>query len=352
MNAPSPLLEIVSFERAPQALLSDVAMRAWAADYTDKAVYRFDAAHLRWLLSSGRGFAVIGRDPHGTPVACEVAVARTVRWGDRTLQVYVVTLLSVVPEARGQGWARRVLDAVTEEALDVRGADGIVSMYDAGQAGEPTVIAHAHRSGLQLCTSPTYTYWGAVRDVAAPARYEPLTGISALAGWPGLRQLVQIRPERVRGLPLRHTTATDALRPPDADLALQLGTELDPMYGEEGGCIRCDTASGSVGVAWHGVRLTRTGLPDATVVMIQLLTAPGVRERHLAHALRSVNAFFLGEHGALAVTWLETGLYRPTTLLRGGFLPTDRRVRYAIRGPADRIADIRAPMQRCFVDML
>lgn len=331
--------------------LQQLVGAAWDHDYADEAVYRFDERELDWLLPPGHAFGVLARDGQDRLVGCELAFRRTVRLWGRTYRAYYVTLLTAHPDLRGQGVGQRVLHHLTREALQVRDAELLVSTFDAGHAGLPTVTRSLRPAGredgtpaLSLRITAPIRFWGWTRDVALADRYEPLRGVQRLALRPAALRLVQVKPaalaEGTRILARGREGSVFAGTP--AVFGFDGSHSLAAMYASE----VADTLTIAVGararcqVAYQLRSLTRPGLPAQPVGQIQLVTAPGASPLQVAEALRLVNNLLI-EAGCLMTIIAPAAMVSPISLLRAGFFPIDRRIRLALRGRPELIDGLR-----------
>jgi GNAT superfamily N-acetyltransferase len=342
--------------RPSTAELADLVARAWGHDYRDKAVMRFDAPYLDWLLQGDNWFGIRVTDPAGRLIGCEVALEREIQWQGRRLRGYFVTLLTVDPAHRGRGLAQRILQRLGLEALNVRGADVLVSCFDAGAAGKPTVqkmIAGA-KGAMTLRLSSPLTLWACTADLRQADRYEPLGGLARVALWPGVRSLLAFSPSSDPGLRATPGSLAEAYTPqgfaflPDANLSEMYRSRDDRRAGMRRFLFGADEA---VAIAWHVSVLTKPGLPDQLMGTIQLVLPENVTASNLARSLRYVNSLLI-KQGCLGTTILDTGVVPRTVLWRAGFRPTPRRIHLAVRGPAatlDLCPDLRGPFS---VDLL
>jgi GNAT superfamily N-acetyltransferase len=321
--------------------------RAWSPDYGDRSVLRFDMDYLRWLLGGRRWFGIEVRDAADLLVGCEVALERRIIWARRALCGYYATLLMVAPDHRGRGIAQGILRHLTAEALDRRRADVIVSAFDAGSAGCPTVersVAGA-RGDLSLRLSPPLKVWACSADLREVDRYEPLSGAMRAALWPGVRRLLEFEP---RGADGRLAASPSTLDEAAAAIACHggFGFELSgsptAQYahrdGGAAGTLRLEFGgAAAVYVAWHVAPIARPGLPDRPIGTIQFAIPDRATPRNQACALRHVNRLLLRQ-GCLATIILDAGMISRRVLWRSGFRPTPRRIRFAVRGRTRRLS--------------
>lgn len=342
--------------RPHTARLAELVARAWGHDYKDKAVMRFDAPYLDWLLQGERWFGIEVTDDAGRLVGCEVALERDIQWEGRRLRGYFATLLTVDPAHRGCGLAQRILRHLRDEALQLRGADVLVSCFDAGAAGKPTVekmIAGAN-GAMALRLSSPLTLWACTADLREADRYEPLRGLARVALWPGVRSLLAFSPSTDSRLRVTPGSLADASAP--QSFAFLPAGNLAEMYrsrdDDRAGTLRFEFgATETVTIAWHVSVLAKPGLPDQLMGTVQLVLPENVTASNLARALRHVNSLLI-QQGCLGTTILDTGVVPRMVLWRAGFRPTPRRIHLAVRGPAetlDRSPDLRGPFS---VDLL
>ncbi len=330
-------------ERPDRQALAELVARAWGHDYRDKAVIRFDGPYLDWLLQGDRWFGVSVSDRAGRLVGCEVALERKILWEGRPLRGYFVTLLTVDPDHRGRGLAQRILRHLTAEALERRRADVLVSCFDAGAAGKPTVekMVQGAKGAMDLRLSPALSLWACTADLREADRYEPMQGLSRIALWPGVRSLLAFSPDtadgRLRAVPARLESSSSVYSRPTG-FAFRPGSALSDLYGNHAdgrsGTLRFEFGPReAVTVAWHVSVLTKPGLPDRLMGSVQLVLPENATAGNLARALRHVNGLLLRQ-GCLGTTILDTGMVPRMVLWRSGFRPTPRRIHLAVRGPA------------------
>jgi GNAT superfamily N-acetyltransferase len=340
--------------------LADLVARAWGHDYADKAVIRFDAPYLDWLLQGDRWFGVQVTDGEGRLVGCEVALEREICWEGRSLRGYFVTLLTVDPDHRGRGLAQRILGQLTEEALGRRGGDVLVSCFDAGAAGQPTVekMVAGAKGAMGLRLSPALSLWACTADLREADRYEPLKGLARVALWPGVRSLLAFSPDRGPAPEAKPARLEDAAAemPSGTGFAFRPGEGLGEMYAahDDGraGTLRFEFGEReAVTVAWHVSVLAKPGLPDRLMGSVQFVRSENASARNLARALRHVNGLLL-KQGCLGTTILDTSVVPRRVLWRAGFRPTPRRIRVAVRGPAATLEPFPALRGPFSVDLL
>lgn len=331
---------------------------AWAADYQDRSIMRFDEAYLRWLLPDGRFVGVLAQDASGRYLGCEVALDRVVELpreggGTRLVPVSYVTLLTVHPDARGQGLAQRILARLTEEAIHLRDSEFLLSVFDENAAGRPTVEKHLGAGGAgewKMLTSASLQVWAASPDLRVVHLYEPLQGAAKAALLPGIRRMLEFRGGGVRAR--AHAGALDFAAGPaaprgrgsyalrmleDRSHRAQYRESSHPCAGQAH-WVRAPGA-GAVAIDYHRSALMRTGLPDGKLAQIQSV-GEGTHRDQVA-ALRAFNASCF-EQGMFCTFLVNTQGLPAATLLRAGFLPADRRVRVALRGPRARIEALEA----------
>lgn len=350
----------------PMAEICDLVNAAWEHDYRDRAVIRFDRDYLRWLMPENQFFGILALDDRGAPVGLELGLDRVIRvHGDRH-RVSYVTLLTVHPEARGRGIAQRILRCLTRHAVEARGAELLISVFDDNAAGMPTV-EKSLRAGeaWAMTTSPAYPIWAAAPDLAEVDRYEPLKGAARLALVPGIRQLLQFKPKPVASGGRLSDEAAAALPagPGGYAVAFEPEASLVAMYAasavESARELRIEFPGPKAGsVSYHLLEVMRPGLPDRAMAQIQMIqpgaAAPGLAplgNRELVDALRLVNARLFRAGAICAFLVNSTGL-ATRVLLRAGFLPTERKVRVALRGPRALINSLGELDGRWLVDIL
>lgn len=338
---------------SPDELLGLVS-RAWGHDYSDKAIIWFDDHYLDWLLQGNRWFGIEVRTGDGQLAGCEVALERQVSWHGRSLKCHYVTLLSVDPAHRGRGLGQGILRLLAEEAHDRRGTDLIVSTFDAGAAGKPTVEKAVAWAGgrLDLRLSPAIPVWACVGDFREIDRYEPMHGLSRVALWPGIRSLLGFTPKDDKGLVVRPASLNDVTAKDGSGFGFGFDLTAGPatMYGArpdgKSGTLQFDFGPGQrVTVSWHIATMRKPGLPDRSLGTVQFVQPEQVSASQLARALRYVNSMLLRQ-GCLATTILQNGIASGMTLWRAGFRPTPRKVHFAVRGRAEIVSqfgDFQAP---------
>jgi GNAT superfamily N-acetyltransferase len=366
-SAPLPLLseedgyiyhKFDAASRPDWAALEQLVGRAWGRDYTEKAVICFNNHYLDWLLQDDRWFGIQVTDRHGRLVGCEVALERQVVWNGRRLRGYYVTLLSVDPDHRGRGIAQRILRHLTEVALDERQADVLVSSFDAGAAGRPTVQKSVARvqGEIDLRISSPISMWACTADLREVDQYEPMIGLSRIALWPGLHWLLGFSPRPDEPGLTAHAASLDDVADPCSDFGFGLTGGPALMYrsrtDNRAGTLRFSFADRErVTISWHMVTLSKFGLPDRPLGMVQFVLPEAASGRNLVLALRHVNRFLLGQ-GCIATTILDTGMVSRGRLWQAGFRPTPRRIHFAVRGWSAKMAELGEFPRPLSVDLL
>jgi GNAT superfamily N-acetyltransferase len=352
-NAPQPRASAIRCEvvegTAPALIaeLCKLIRSSWDYDYPAQAINEFDEQTIHTLLERVGSFGITARDLTGRLVGCELAFPRTLRKGARTFKAYYVTLLTVDPTKRRTGIARRILEALTHEALNERGALLLCSVFDEGHAGLPTVQAS---TALVLLTSPTFRFWGRTSDLRLADQYERLQGLTRLALLPGVRQLVQGR----RSGPIRALLNEPAtLAGCDFPLAFEVDTDLLATYtsSERAGALRISCGTGaSCSVAYQLGRLRKPGLPTQRIGQIQYLVPHSASPGQIAQALRVTHQALINQ-GCLFTVIAETGALAATSLLLAGFVPLERRMRFALRAREAVIRELGSIPKRALFDV-
>jgi len=309
-------------------------------------VFRFDSLYLDWLQQGDRWFGIQVADGDGQLVGCELALWREILWDGRPLRGYYVTLLSVDPAHRGRGLAQRILRHLIDEALVRREVDMLVSSFDAGAAGRPTVEKAVAKAAGQVAIrlSRPLSLWACAANLREADRYEPLRGLARAALWPGISSLVAFSGS---ACPSGIRVAPGCLEEPGVDPApghgfrFRLESDLGSMYH-----CRADGRAGTlrlgfgnreeVTIAWHVSALTKPSLPDQSLGMVQFVLAKNTSGHNLARALRYVNHHLLRQ-GCRATTILNAGVAPCVALWQAGFRPTSRRIQFSVRGRADTL---------------
>ena len=325
----------------PMSQILDLVDRAWSHDYRGRAIIQFDEAYLDWLTAGNDWFGIAARDGDGNLVGMELALGRNLNWNGHLLKSFYVTLLTCDPDHRGRGIAQRILHHLTEQALEENQADLIVSSFDAGAAGRPTVekSVSAGAYPLALALSKPMSMWACTRSLREVDAYEPLAGVSRAALWPGIRQLLEFSPgDNVIPADVRPTRPGRAAK--DSSSSTGFGFvgsfDLDAMYDERhgghSGTWQIDAGHGqTAAVAWHKSWIARSALPDRQVATLQLMQCDALSRCQQVRCLRQLNQTFLND-GCFAVTALQTGSVSSSVLWRAGFRPTPRRIHLAVRG--------------------
>jgi GNAT superfamily N-acetyltransferase len=348
-----------SLDRDRKDRLARVVIEAWKYDYRDRAIFKFDSDYVDWLTPAGAHFLVVATDEQDEPVGCELAIDRQLRIGGELLRVSYVTLLTVHPALRGRGVAQRLLDHLTSHAL-ARGSELLLSVFDSDAGGEGTVkkFLRTKLAGeWDMRLSRPFTVWAATPDLAEAHRYEPLRGAARAALWPGLRGLLEAPARRApRGRVEGFPVAWVPDRRDDVAVELVASHGLSAMYPTVeragAGSVRCVTGSGQpgCGIAYHVPEIMRSGAPDRRTCQIQLVHTPPSSDA-LTASLRAFNDAMFAR-GILGTFLANTAGLSPLALLRASFLPTERKIRVALRGPRGVVQRLGLSGRRWALDML
>lgn len=346
-----------ALDRARKDRLAAVVIEAWRHDYADRAVFRFDADYVDWLTPAGEHFLVVATDEADEPVGCELAIDRLLRVGGEVRRVSYVTLLTVHPALRGRGVAQRLLDHLTTQAL-ARGSELLLSVFDSDAGGEGTVkkFLRTRLGEWDLRLSRPFTVWAATPDLREVHRYEPFRGAARAALWPGLRALLEAPARRARGRLEGFPVAWVPDRRDDVAVEVVPSHGVSAMYPAVeragAGSVRCVGASGEpgCGIAYHVPEIMRPGAPDRRMCQIQLVHVPPGSDA-LTASLRAFNDAMFAR-GILCTFLANTAGLSPLALLRASFLPTERKVRVALRGPRAVVERLGLSGRRWVLDML
>jgi|GEM_PF-6345252 len=340
--------------------LARVIEQAWSWDYRNKAILRFDHSYLLWLMKAESFFGVWVTTEAGEPAGCELALVRTLFSSGRYYRTCYVTLLSVAPPYRGRGIAQRILGYLSRAAFEIYRGELIVSAFDRGAAGEPTVRKSVAQDagGSAIHVLPPLRLWGCAYDLLEMDRYERLSGAARIALLPPLRKLVEA-PSRVGRRIGFSPGPKSPVRPSEVESAFAFGFVFDhaiaSLYpeglGGDSGTLSFDFPDGShCFFSYHISTLMKEGLSDRKVGQIQLVFPGTASPLHLRRALRSVNRA-LSEAGCLGSMIMDTGALSKWVLLGAGYFPTDRTIHFSIRGPSRVLGALSAVKAPFFVDL-
>jgi len=335
-------------EAVPLAEMEAMVKEAWAHDYRDRAILKFDEEYLRWLMPKDQFFGVWVTNRQGRGIGCEIGLDRRLKVHGRHLQASYVTLLTVVPRHRGKGVAQKILSHLTRLAVEVRRADVLISVFDDNAAGMPTVDKFLGANSIydwSIVKSSPFLVWAASPDLREVDRYEPLKGAARIALAPGIRQMLEFRP----GSETREVTWQSGEIDSNLGGAVVSFTQeqsLIPMYaGSRFGSAGVARANEGT-VSYHVPEVMCPKLPDRKMCQIQRVDGPDP-----LGTLRAFNGEAF-KRGSICTFLANTQGLPATLLLRAGFLPTDRRVRVAIRGPKALVETLGDLSGKWLVDVL
>jgi GNAT superfamily N-acetyltransferase len=330
---------------------SAVVERAWTCDYPGKARLLYDAERLRWFLQGPAWFVVTARNHGGTLCGFVLALPRTLFIGEVKLKTFLGTALSIDPAHRRTGVGRQLLAHFHRTALDAKGADLLVGTVDEGQRGI-TALKSAYRLShppLDIKLSRALSVWACTNDIETVHQYEPLEGMQKLARFGPLRKRLEFSPRAANGSGKDFVATRVSARecmpspPPAASFGFLMEEDLclryEPHANDMSGTTRVEFATGSVTIAWDAPVLVREGLPSRRVAFLQLIQNHGATRAELITALRHMNETFLAS-GCLSTCVTQCDQVPSTVLLRAGFVPTTRRVRFAVWGPNTLVESI------------
>jgi hypothetical protein len=345
-------------DAVPLEGLANVVLEAWRKDYANRAIFRFDDEYLKWLMPRGHFFGIWVTSDDGTPAGCELAIDRTLVVGGKTLRASYVTLLTVAPELRGKSIAQNILRHLTRLCVEERGSDVLVSVFDENAAGQPTVNKFLQTSSeyrWPMMTSPPFVIWAAAPDLREVDKYERFKGVTRVALAPGIRSLLEYRPGRGGQGTIGSGQGAGSPSSPSFAVGFAPDRSLPLMYasftGESASELSVSLPEGSCSCAYHYLDVMRPGLPDKRMCQIQLINRGNLDDASLLRAVRTLNDRFFGS-GSICAFFANSCELPSSVLLRAGYLPTDRKVRFAIRGPADLIASLGQPRGKWYVDIL
>ncbi|MDD9932447.1 MAG: GNAT family N-acetyltransferase [Myxococcales bacterium] len=315
---------------------------AWGHDYDERAIFRYDEPYLRWLLPKAGSVGVLVTDSQNQWVGCIIGVHRELRWHGKPLSVLYSTALSVHPAHRGKRLAMRMLALLHQLGRERCGAGVLAGILDSDASGEPTVAAVVAEQGWLLLESPPLTVWGCTADLLAMEAYEPLQGLARIALLPGLRSRAEFKTRRADRAVRLEAVSPQELEPaelPEAPLVTLNCGALSEMYGqahpERSGTLRAPDYG--VSACYHVLTLCRPGAPDCLLGQVQLIYGGSARSGALLPVLRAVTARML-DLGCASVTLMDTGLVAGLSLIRAGYTPLPRSVRFILYGDTSELS--------------
>lgn len=327
---------------------------AWGHDYAERAVHHFDESLLRWLVSTPGSFSILAYDADHKLVGCELACRRTFFSGSERYPAYYVTMLTVARHARHQRIAQAILRQLSHVALIERGARLLFSTFDEHASGEPTVRRHAEDAGLALNTTRPLHLWMATSSLRACHEYEAFRGVERLALLPGVRHAIEWRPRKSRVL---QRQVDPAFLNPHRDFSCGFVPDAGFRRSYDGASrnaqtIGFESLSGQRGyVVQRRLTLTRPDRGQRKLGQIECVDRGDLSEGALARALRTV-AVNDAAAGCIATILVESPALSKLTLLRAGFAPAPRSVRFAVRALADAAFELPKLDGAVFADLL
>lgn len=338
--------------------LSALLDEAWQADYADQFRIVFDESFIRQQMHEDACVAVMICAQDGSLIGFELALERTLYWRRQPLRAYYAILLSISPHYRRQGLGQWMLRCLHQFLFDEQQADVIVSAFQAGYAGLPTVRqSYAGLPGQNIKSFHMADVWGCW--LGHDPRPDPETMLSATrltlsAGSTHLTPIVcehQVEPRAIPSVP----AFIDKLR-----------TQYQAAFGLQGSYqtryLRC-AASGAT-TYWYEfekgedaqccISFDMAMMLDKTCQIgrlgnIQTVYANRCAPRHLRQALRHV-CYTLYTQGCVCVVLLDHGVV-PHDILRAlDFRPTGGKRLFTVRGPARVIEHLEAVHPPYFLD--
>lgn len=257
------------------------------------------------------------------------------------------TGMTTTPRARGRSTAARLVQLLHDYVSREHDVPIIIATFD-GDSGGRGVFKAMLRERPDYClpVSRPILMWGLLSDMELAERYSPLVGAARVALLPGLRGLFTFKGSRkARALALKRIP-TSALPPagPGLQMATLAGASMQEMYGEahgdRAGVLQASSPAGNeVCVAYHVLTLSRDGEPDALHAHLQLVWPGQAKPSFVALVLSAVAARMV-DQGCIFVSILDSGMVSSLTLMRSGFLPSDRHMTAMAYGPRSVLEEV------------
>lgn len=317
--------------------------RAWRVDYVDQPRLAFSETVLRKFAPGRWWVAVLACASDGSPVGFELALERRLCLREKVLRAYYASVFTVSADHRRQGLGRFILEGINRLVFEEHGGDLILSTFQEGHAGSPTVqstfdriadwgVVRFHRSEI----------WARRLDRDLPAPPQPAPRVVRLErsdddAPAGLR--VAATADAVIDVPRLETI--DRLLRNEFTTSFELSASLAARYlrpgDEASGTLFYDLGSGRFALVCFNI------LPMAInerrlrpIGQLQLLLAPGCSEDEIERVVRHL-ALDLAERGCFALTLVDLGMVPRSALEGVGLVATEDRIAFAARGPRSTI---------------
>lgn len=317
--------------------LVDLIDAAWREDYGQRTRPSYDEQFVRWLTTGPEWVATRLSTDDGELVGFELALERALYCADGELRVFYPMLLAVTPPRRRQGLGQWLIDNLHAQACE-RGADLLVSTFEAGRSGSPTVERSVSRAnGWSFRRFHQPGTWLRRLDVDPPVRSQTKVLVTRIAA--GEAEVLALDAE------LRIYGAAFGLK---GSFAAQY---LSPRWSDAG-VLSCAFEDGNrCCVLYRLVRLVRGSAHARLSGQIQAMHGPGCTASQLRAAIVEACVDFR-ERGCFAATLLDHGTMTADDLGSIGFVPTESAIAFFARGPSAQVARLESARPPFWLDSL
>lgn len=324
----------------PYEKLARLVQSTWSSHYRKEAIIAYDVDYLKWLTLA-EGSLCVTANCGSELVGCAFAYPRTVFSNGHEYKAYYFGILSTHHNFQNRGIGRELIIQAFRECLVHKNADIVVASFEAISPGWPAFLSALRHSSIQFEQSKTeqFTIWGAVFDLKILNQYEPLKGLMRISLLPGIRNVIQYKKKSL-DIPKVLADSSPEIRESDYSFGFKTDFNLSPLYQtkttKDAGTFLFEfNKHEQCSISFKIEKLFKQGLPTVRAGHIQLVNAGKTKRKNLIKAFRSMNNFFL-ENECLSAFSLSSIPVSPYVLLRSGFVPTERKIHYALISPVEK----------------
>jgi hypothetical protein len=329
-----------SQSRPPIHLIKELVNESWSIDYKKKdlVIFKYTTEYLDWLMPEGHFFGFWVVDENNIPRGCMFNIIRDFTNNGMHQLCYYATLNTVHSQSRRSGLSNKMVDLMMK-LFD----DGKIIYWVALDTDSPGRKLLKNRvskdvretSNFFTMESIPYRFWAASSNLSIFDKYERFKGVSRLVLTPVLRPMLEFRSKK-SAIKFSRDKVIQQLSPAvhkkSSSFRFDLTKSIQTMYQGKndnlGGTWRyCFKGARSCEISYSCFIGAKEGLPDIKIAHIQRIDQGDTEDKEMVAALRDLTNLLFEKGHSLVMTH-HTGMVDTLTLVRSGYLPSDRKMSF------------------------